>query len=96
MTVPMSTALISRLVNLSVTHDMNHWMKWALAYHTVQEELVTGCLHHFRGRGQLVTENDLQKPAIFPRTDFLHESQMVLTFVLAINVYEFRPQACTE
>lgn len=28
-TVPMSTALISRLVNLSVTHDMNHWMKWA-------------------------------------------------------------------
>lgn len=28
-TVPMSTALISRLVNLSVTEDMAHWMKWA-------------------------------------------------------------------
>jgi len=28
-TVAMSTALISRLVNLSVTHDMDHWLKWA-------------------------------------------------------------------
>lgn len=28
-TVAMSTALISRLVNLSVTQDINHWLKWA-------------------------------------------------------------------
>lgn len=28
-TVAMSTALISRLVNLSVTEDMKHWLEWA-------------------------------------------------------------------
>ncbi|MBO6276359.1 MAG: hypothetical protein J6N20_02825, partial [Pseudomonas sp.] len=28
-TVAMSTALISRLVNLSVTEDMTHWLNWA-------------------------------------------------------------------
>lgn len=28
-TVAMSTALISRLVNLSVTYDMKHWLTWA-------------------------------------------------------------------
>jgi hypothetical protein len=30
-TVPMSTALISRLINLSVAPDMAHWLKWAQA-----------------------------------------------------------------
>lgn len=28
-TVPMSTALISRLINLSVTADIKHWLNWA-------------------------------------------------------------------
>lgn len=65
-TVPMSTALVSRIVNISVTEDFEHWMKWAQAGNI--RSTITSYLEWKKGAFYTFDRKNPDQPFACPRS----------------------------